>query len=59
MKKKREWIKLKCRYNPKQDEITEDNQDQIEKEDEVLTNILREYQFAKYKKAGEGNENEN
>ena len=54
-----EWIKLKCRYNPKQDEITEENQDQIEKEDEVLTNILREYQFANYKKAGEGNENEN
>ena len=54
-----EWIKLKCRYNPKQDEITEDNQDQIEKEDEVLTNILREYQFTNYKKAGEENENEN
>ncbi len=54
-----EWIKLKCRYNPKQDEITEENQDQIEKEDEVLSNILREYQFANYKKAGEGKDNEN
>ena len=43
-----EWIKLKCRYNPKKDEITEENQDQIEQGDEVINNILREYEFTKY-----------
>ena len=51
-----EWIKLKCRYNPKKDEITEENQEQIEKDDEVISNILREYQFSHYQKAGEVNE---
>lgn len=45
-----EWIRLKCRYNPKQDEITEENQDKIEQEDTVIDNILREYKFVKYAK---------
>ena len=45
-----EWIKLKCRYNPKKEEINEENQDEIEQADGVISNILREYQFTKYTK---------
>ena len=45
-----EWIKLKCRYNPTKEEINEQNQDEIEQNDEVIQNILREYQFTKYMK---------
>ena len=45
-----EWIKLKCRYNPKKEEINEENQDEIEQADGVISNILREYQFTKYVK---------
>ncbi len=44
------WIKLKCRYNPKKDEITEEHQKQLEEDDDVIQNIYREYQFVNYVK---------
>jgi hypothetical protein len=43
-----EWIKLKCRYNPRKDEVNELNEDALEMGDEVIQNILREFSFKKY-----------
>jgi hypothetical protein len=41
---------MKCRYNPRKEELSEENISDIEKNDEVVQNILREFQFKKYVK---------
>lgn len=45
-----EWIKLKCRYEPRKEEDIKQEQKDFEEGDEVISNIFREYQFVKYSK---------
>lgn len=56
MKIQEEWIKLKCRYNPKKSELDEASEENQGLNDEVIENILREYKFKGYSK---NNTNEN
>ena len=43
-----EWIRTKCKYNPNKFDMNKFNEDLKGNNDEVISNILREYQFKKY-----------
>jgi len=45
-----EWIKLKCRYNPRKDEIDDITKEKMGENDEVVQNVMREFHFKKYVK---------
>lgn len=43
-----EWIRLKCRYNPRKEDINPSSEELLCQADEVIQNVLREFQFKKY-----------